>query len=349
MTMPASPKTDPKPPIDDQVLYITTQATQLGVRNNQYVVRDLDGSDTDEADSGSSTLGTYPVKKIETINVFGRGVDVTSGAIATAATHDTAINFFTTNGRSKGQFRAQETSVAVLHEQQHTLNDTDRLSISKRLVLGKVINARRYLERKDIDISTDSPLTTAPHRIQTATTFNELRGIEGDAAKQYFALYDETLLDGWSMEGRSRQPPGDHTNALLPLTYTFLCNECKGALRQVNLDPYIGIFHQMRHGRPALALDLIEEFRRGFADPFVARVINRRVFEHDDFTKANELTDTGFDQYLAKFEGYMSEELSHEHLERTLTRRETIRLQANLLRKRITHELDEYPPFEISR
>jgi len=150
--MPASPKTDPKPPIDDQVLYITTQATQLGVRNNQYVVRDLDGSDTDEADSGSSTLGTYPVKKIETINVFGRGVDVTSGAIATAATHDTAINFFTTNGRSKGQFRAQETSVAVLHEQQHTLNDTDRLSISKRLVLGKVINARRYLERKDIDI-----------------------------------------------------------------------------------------------------------------------------------------------------------------------------------------------------
>jgi CRISPR-associated protein Cas1 len=347
--MPASPKADPKPPVDDQILYITTQASQLGVRNNQYVVRDLDGSDSDEADSGSSTLGTYPVKKIETINVFGRGVDVTSGAIATAATHDTAINFFTINGRPRGQFRAQETSVAVLHKQQHALDDTDRLSISKRVALGKVVNAQRYLRRKGIDISTDSPLTTAPRRIQTATTFDELRGIEGDAAKQYFALYDETLLDGWSMEGRSRQPPGDHTNALLSLTYTFLCNECEGALRQVNLDPYIGIFHQMRHGRPALALDLVEEFRRGFADPFVARVINRHVFTHDDFTEANELTDTAFDQYLAKFEGYMSEELSHEHLERTLTKRETIRLQANLLRKRITRELDEYPPFEITR
>ncbi|RLM53259.1 CRISPR-associated endonuclease Cas1 [Halobellus sp. Atlit-31R] len=333
--------------MDDRVLYVTTQGSQVGVRENQYVVRDVSGSN--ETGSGPETIGSYPVKKIETINVFGRGVDVTSGTIAAAANHDTPINFFTMHGRHRGHFRPDDTSVAVLHTQQHTLDSDTRLEIAKRLVLGKVVNAHRYVKRKTVAVDDASPLATAPRRIQTADSAEELRGIEGETARQYFGLYEQTLRDGWSMDGRSRRPPGDHVNSLLSLTYTFLRNECEGALRQVNLDPYVGVFHQMRHGRPALALDLIEEFRRAFADPFVARLINRRVVSHDDFTEENQLTDDAFDRYLSKFESYMSEELSHERLNRVLTRRGVIRLQANLLRKRVTGEIDEYPPFEVDR
>lgn len=362
------PTADPQPPIADNVLYVTSQGTQIGTRQNQYVVRDVADADSDsnsekndsgtdsdrEADEsgeqhGSERLAAFPVEKVETINIFGRGVDVTTATIATAAKHETAINFFTMNGRYRGRFTPEDTSVAVLHRQQHDLGDEIRRDIAKRFVLGKVINAGRYLERKGITIESGTPLATAPKRIQTADSIETLRGVEGEAARHYFDLYDRTLADDWTMAGRSRRPPGDEVNSLLSLTYTFLQNECEAALRQVNLDPYVGIFHEMRHGRPALALDLVEEFRRAFADPFVARLINRETIGNEDFTAEWKLRDEAFDLYISKFDDYMGERLSHERLQRRLTRREAVRLQANLLRKRVTGELETYPPFEVSR
>lgn len=107
------PTADPQPPIADNVLYVTSQGTQIGTRQNQYVVRDVADADSDsnsekndsgtdsdrEADEsgeqhGSERLAAFPVEKVETINIFGRGVDVTTATIATAAKHETAINFF---------------------------------------------------------------------------------------------------------------------------------------------------------------------------------------------------------------------------------------------------------------
>lgn len=355
----SNPATDPRPPIDEHVLYVTTQGTQIGTRQNQYVVRDVRSGDTmsgdEAAEDGSSVgndserLGTYPVEKVDTINVLGRGVDVTAATIAIAANRDTTINFFTTNGQFRGRFTPEETSVAVLHRQQHEVDHETRLDLARRFVIGKVVNARRYFDRKDIEVNTDSPLATALRRIQTADSLNGLRGVEGEAARHYFDLYDNSLANGWTMGGRSRRPPGDEVNSLLSLTYTFLQRECEAALRQVNLDPYVGVFHEMRHGRPALALDLLEEFRRGFADPFVARLVNRGTIALDAFTAEHHLEDPIFDRYISKFDEYMNEELSHDKVQRTLTRREVVRLQANLLRKRITGELDVYPPFEVPR
>ena len=362
------PTTDPQPPIAEHVLYVTSPGTQIGTRQNQYVVRDVGDSDSnsksEKADPKSSTdreadnpgeqhggerLAAFPVEKVETINVFGQGVDVTTATIATAAKHETVINFFTVNGRYRGRFTPEDTSVAVLHRQQHELDDEMRRGIAKRFVHGKVINARRYLERKGISVDSDAPLATAPKRIQTADSIETVRGVEGEAARHYFDLYDRTLAEGWTMAGRSRRPPGDEVNSLLSLTYTFLQRECEAALRQVNLDPYVGIFHEMRHGRPALALDLLEEFRRAFADPFVARLINRETIGHEDFTAEWKLRDEAFDLYVGKFDSYMGERLSHERLQRRLTRREVVRLQSNLLRKRVTGELETYPPFKVSR
>jgi CRISPR-associated protein Cas1 len=126
-------------------------------------------------------------------------------------------------------------------------------------------------------------------------------------------------------------------------------NEVLTALRAYNLDPFLGVLHADRHGRPSLALDLQEEFRPIFCDAFVTRLINRGTITHDQFTDANRLTDDAFQQYLDKFESYMTEELTHPHFEYTVTRREAIRKQAILLRKAITGELDDYHAFEVTR
>lgn len=345
--MSPDPATDPLPPVDETTLYVTTQGTQIGCRENQYVVRNVSKSSNKETDD--TILRRLPSEQTEIINVFGRGVDVTSGALATAAAKGTPINYFTINGRFRGRFTPASSSVANLHRQQHSIADDTRLTIAVQIVVGKVANAVTYLRRKGIDLNDQSPLLTAPCRAEAATGMDELRGIEGDAARAFFELYSETLTQEWDFNGRSRRPPGDEVNSLLSLTYTFLERECESALRQVNLDPYVGVFHEMRHGRPALALDLIEEFRRAFADPFVARLLNRGTIDHDSFTTELKLCDDSFDRFVGKFDEYMNEQLSHDRVQRKLTRREVVRLQATLLRKRITGELDTYHPFRITR
>jgi len=126
-------------------------------------------------------------------------------------------------------------------------------------------------------------------------------------------------------------------------------NRTLTALRQYNLDPFLGVLHADRHGKPSLALDLQEEFRPIFCDAFVTRLINRGTISHDDFKKNNRLTDDAFKTYLSKFDEYMKEEFTHPHFEYTVTRRKAIRQQAILLRKAITGELDEYHALTFTR
>ncbi len=333
--------------MDESILYVTKQGTQLGVSDNQYIVRDL--STDNSEDGGPAILNNFPVKKIETICIFGTGVDVTSYARATANRNATVINYFTTNGGFRGRFVPNETTIAPLHRQQYELSEAEKSAISAQFVVGKIQNAIEYLRRKQIRSVVGKDLLDAPGKIQTCETMDELRGIEGAAAREYFDHFEDTLRDGWEMDRRTIRPPEDHTNSLLSLTYSFLRHEAESAIRQVNLDPYVGVFHTERHGRPALALDLMEEFRRGFADPFVARLVNRRTITHEQFTTENRLSDDAFDRYLSKYDSYMDESLHHATVGRTMTRREIIRMQAHLLRKRIVGDIEAYPPYRVDR
>jgi CRISPR-associated protein Cas1 len=121
------------------------------------------------------------------------------------------------------------------------------------------------------------------------------------------------------------------------------------ALRQYNLDPFLGVLHADRHGRPSLALDLQEEFRPIFCDAFVTRLVNRGVINHDQFTQDNHLSDDAFKTYCAKFDEFMQEEFTHPYFEYTVSRRKAVRQQAILLRKAITGELDEYHALTFSK
>ncbi len=126
-------------------------------------------------------------------------------------------------------------------------------------------------------------------------------------------------------------------------------NEVLSALRQYNLDPFIGVLHADRHGRPSLALDLQEEFRPIFCDAFVTRLINRGVITHEQFTKDNDLSDDAFKIYCSKFDTFMQEEFTHPYFEYAVSRRKAVRQQAILLRKAITGELDEYHALTFSK
>ena len=230
---------------------------------------------------------------------------------------------------------------------QYDLSREEELEIAKSMIAAKVRNARTLLSRKGVhgmDILKDLGV-----RAENVTKKDDLRGVEGEAAERYFDLLDGTLVDSWTFEKRTKRPPEDHVNSLLSLTYVLMKNRTMSALRQYNLDPFLGVLHADRHGKPSLALDLQEEFRPIFCDAFVTRLVNRGVLTHDDFKKNNRLRDDAFKTYLSKFDDYMDEEFTHPYFEYSISRRKAVRQQAILLRKAITGELDEYHGLTFQR
>lgn len=323
---------------DDSVVYVTTQGTQVRTDGGRIVVYDVDG------DEGE--LGSFPVEKLDTINVFG-GVNFSTPFVAEANEHGIVLNYFTKNGKYRGSFVPERNTIAEVRRAQYALGEEEALAIAKAMIAAKIRNARTLLSRKGVHGT--EVLADLGERVTTTATKDDIRGVEGEAAERYFNRLDGALVDGWTFEQRSRRPPEDHINSLLSLTYVMMKNEVLSALRCYNLDPFLGVLHADRHGRPSLALDLQEEFRPLFCDAFVTRLVNRGTITHDQFRENNRLTDDAFQTYLDKFDGYMTEELTHPHFEYRVSRRKAIRQQAILLRKAITGELGEYHALEVQR
>ena len=322
----------------ESVVYVTRQGAQVATEGGRIVVRDVQ-NDGEE-------LATYPIEKVDTVNAFG-GVNFTTPFLGKANENEVTLNYFTVHGKYRGSFVPERNTIAEVRRAQYALDRDEELAIARQLIAGKIRNSRTLLSRKGIhgtDVLKDLGI-----RVTRASNKDDVRGTEGEAAERYFSLLDEALVDGWTFEKRTTRPPEDHINALLSLTYTFLKNETLSSLRQFNLDPFLGVLHADRHGRPSLALDLMEEFRPIFGDAFAIRLINRGVLDHDDFKKNNHLTDDAFKTFLSKWEDYLNEELTHPRFDYTVSRRDAVRLQAILLRKAITGELDEYHPMTFNR
>ena len=323
---------------EESVVYVTTQGTQVRTDEGRIVVWDVEG------DEGE--LATYPTEQLDTINVFG-GVNFSTPFVARANRHGIVLNYFTQNGKYRGSFVPERNTIAEVRRAQYALEREEELAIAAAMIRAKVRNARTLLSRKGTT-GTDL-LKDLGMRVENVRTKDDLRGVEGEVAERYFARLDETLAAGWTFEKRTKRPPEDHINSLLSLTYVMMKNEVMSALRQYNLDPFLGLLHADRHGRPSLALDLQEEFRPIFCDAFVTRLVNRGTITHEDFKQNNRLTDDTFKTYLSKFDDYMEEEFTHPYFGYSVTRRKAVRQQAILLRKAITGELDEYHALEFDR
>ncbi len=323
---------------DESVVFVTTQGAQIRFDEGRVVVWDVDG------DGGE--LATFPVEKLDTINVFG-GVNFSTPFVAEANEHGIVLNYFTQHGNYRGSFVPERNTIAEVRRAQYALGDGGELKIARAMIAAKVRNARTLLARKGVH-GTDR-LAELGERATSADSKDDLRGVEGEAAERYFDRLDETLVDHWTFETRSKRPPEDHINSLLSLTYVMVKNEVLAALRQYNLDPFLGVLHADRHGRPSLALDLQEEFRPLLCDAFATRLVNQGTIDHGQFTTDNHLDDDAFQTYLSKFDDYMQETFTHPHFEYELSRRKAIRQQAILLRKAITGELNTYHALEVSR
>ncbi|RMF86479.1 MAG: CRISPR-associated endonuclease Cas1 [Planctomycetota bacterium] len=226
------------------------------------------------------------------------------------------------------------------------------LRLARRFIVGKIKNARTLLRRhlKPVDSRLLRRLKEAAIRAETAPDLAHLLGIEGAAAKEYFAGFARVLGDRYdfNITHRNRRPPRDPVNALLSFVYAMLVKEWTIVLHSVGFDPMQGFLHRPRYGRPSLALDMAEEFRVLVGDSVVLTVINNREVDSDSFVAragSVALTDAGRRAVLAAFERRMNTEIIHPIFNYRLSYRRIFEVQARLLARTLTGEIPHYPPF----
>lgn len=193
-------------------------------------------------------------------------------------------------------------------------------------------------------------LTDSVAAAENAPSIAGLLGIEGQAARLYFSLYRRAFPAEWGFHNRNRRPPRDPINALLSLGYSLLTQNVMTALEVVGLDPYLGYFHSETYNRPALALDLVEEFRAPVVDSLVLWVVTRGILRPTDFQPDEPsggvvLTDSGLREFLARFSDKLESEVLVRELGRRLTYRKLFDWQARNLARVITGEVADYRPF----
>jgi len=178
--------------------------------------------------------------------------------------------------------------------------------------------------------------------------------VEGAAASRYFQNFSALLKSdtdptmSFDFMGRNRRPPKDPVNALLSFAYAMLTREWTITLSAVGLDPYRGFYHQPRFARPALALDMMEPFRPLIADSVVLMAINNGEVRPTDFIRAAgscNLTDSGRKRFIAAFERRMQHEVTHPIFKYRISYRRLLEVQARLLTRHLSGEIEEYPNF----
>ena len=268
------------------------------------------------------------------------------------------------NGRFKARMEGPVSGNVLLRQAQHrrAAEPAFALEVARACVAGKIRNARQVLQRgaRESKIDQDAAsitrgadnLAASLRALPDAGDLDTLRGIEGEAARQYFAclglLVRADARDAFPMAGRTRRPPRDRTNALLSFFYAMWMNDCRSALEAVGLDPQIGFLHAVRPGRAALALDLMEEFRP-FADRLALTLINREQVKRDDFEEreggAVALKPDARRSVVVAYQERKQEELTHPLLAQPLALGLIPLVQARLLARHIRGETEGYLPF----
>jgi len=268
------------------------------------------------------------------------------------------------NGRFKARIDGPTSGNVLLRQAQHIANnDQERtLSIARNVVAGKIQNCRQVLLRasRETDDEKDSSLLStaaethahALRRLEQHTYIDAVRGSEGDAARAYFETFGSMVREdreAFTPHGRTRRPPLDRINALLSFVYTLLRHDCAGALEGVGLDPQVGYLHTLRPGRPALALDLMEELRPILADRLVLSLINRRQIQRADFIErdggAIHLTDKARKDVIMAYQNRKQDEVQHRIAGKKIPLGLIPHIQARLLARHLRGDLPDYLPF----
>lgn len=345
---------------DTRALYLNTPGFRVGCKDEVLTVKDKD-----------TLVEEVRMRDVSHVALFGN-IQISTQAVQSLCEQEVPITYFSMGGWFYGITRGHTMKNVFLRMEQFRLARDEKtcLALARRFVHGKIRNHRTLLMRNHFEPADGviAKLKRASEDALEAASIEALLGIEGAAASQYFQQFsgmvkveEEDELPGleppveksgqrtfnFNFNHRNRRPPTDPVNAMLSLAYSMLAKDCTLAALAVGFDPYLGFYHQPRFGRPALGLDLMEEFRPLIAESTVLNCINNRVIIEKDFVQAGQavnLTAPGRKRFFQTYEQRMNSLITHPLFDYKVSYRRALELQARLLAKALTGEINEYIP-----
>lgn len=333
-------------------LYITNPDHYLSLDGENVVVKKED-----------TVVGRLPLHNLQSIITFGY-TGASPGLMSACSKRNIDLCFMSQSGRFQSRVVGECYGNVLLRKAQYRYSDDmdQSLEISRNFIIGKIYNSSSTISRTirdngmrvDVDIleGARARLSSSVLCAKGASSLDELRGIEGEAAKNYFSVFDHMIInqkDDFFFQGRNKRPPLDNINAILSFLYSILANDCASALNGVGLDPYVGFLHQDRPGRMSLSLDLMEEFRAVFVDRLAITLINRKEISDKGFLKKENgaviMDDDTRKIILSQWQTKKKTIITHPFLQEKIEWGMLPHIQALLLARYIRGDIDSYPPF----
>ena len=285
---------------------------------------------------GSWEKQSIPAQTVEQVVLLGHP-SMTGEALCYALELGMPVHYLSIFGKHLGSALPGESRNGQVRLAQYRIheNTQERLALVKTIVEAKIHNQYALLYRRG---QTDNQLKTRKKAVAQQQTLDAVRGMEGLAAREYFACWDAMLGENWSFKGRFRRPATDPVNSLLGFSYGLLRTQVTAAVHLAGLDPYVGFLHETTRGQPAMVLDLMEEFRALIADTIVVTVLLQKELKENDFEEslgAYRLKDAGRKTFLTAFERKMNDEFKHPVFDYRCTYRRAIELQARLFARHL--------------
>jgi len=317
--------------------------------------------DDRETGSGRVELAEVEPHRLDLVMLFGR-THITSEATRFCLREGIDVAWLTRGGRLLGRVVSQlsRSGGTRLSQYRRMDDETSRLVFAREVVTAKIANSAAVLRGVQSNRRGDKALATAISSVDRASAgvggaedFPSLLGLEGTAARHYFAGLARSFVSDIKFSGRARRPPPDPANSLLSLGYVILGNLIGGHLEARGLDPSLGFYHELRPGRPSLALDLVEELRAPVIDRLVLRLCNLRIIRPEMFTPDKQdggvrLTRPGLKIFLAQWQKALERPMRERVSDTTLTGHQVIRRQAELLAADLRGG-EKYQALRISR
>ncbi|QTA80270.1 Putative CRISPR-associated endonuclease Cas1 [Desulfonema limicola] len=306
-------------------IYVTDNGVMLK-RLSQRILLKKDGK----------VINEIPVLDLKRVVVFGNN-QISTDLMKFLAGKGIEIAFLSMNGRFK--FRVvPETSKNIylrMAQHHHYQNPVFRISISKNIVKGKLVNQRNLLLRcqrnqpeTNIKDAIDS-LKTSLQELEDKASIDEIMGAEGYGSRIFFKAYGKLLYNGFKFHTREYYPPPDPVNALLSFGYMLIFNELNGLLEACGFDVFLGFLHSAKYGRESLASDMIEELRSPIVDRLVIYLINKGVIKLSQFTekenKGIRMDEQAIKAYLSNYEKFMTASFADMKTKKQTNYREIIR------------------------
>jgi CRISPR-associated protein Cas1 len=331
-------------------LFVTTDGSHLAKEGQTIVVRR----------DGKKVL-QVPALALQGIVCTGTA-SVTTALLSLCAANGVSLSFLSPQGRFLARVEGPASGNVLLRKDQFraAISSTASLEIARGFVLGKIINERTVILRAIRDHGdagcrledAAAVLGRCARAAERANSLDQLRGVEGEAARAYFGVFAGLITrddaESWFQQ-RTRRPPLDAANAMLSFAYAVLAHDVRSACEGVGLDPQVGFLHRVRPGRPALALDLMEELRAPIADRAVLTVINRGQVSRNDFESLPgggvRMRDSARKALLVTYQKRKQDEVLHPFIGERSTIGLVPHLQARLLARHLRGGLDGYPPY----